>query len=58
VSIRDTGCGMRADVLERIFEPFTTKPIVQGTGLSLSITTQPRCARGDRSAAGAVYNAR
>ena len=34
--VRDTGCGMAPDELERIFEPFfTTKPVGLGTGLGL-----------------------
>ncbi len=38
LSIRDTGCGMGADVLERIFEPFyTTKPQSDGTGMGLAV---------------------
>ncbi|EAU63962.1 histidine kinase [Stigmatella aurantiaca DW4/3-1] len=38
VEIRDTGSGMRPEVLARIFEPFfTTKPVGVGTGLGLSI---------------------
>ena len=37
VSVRDTGTGIQADVLEHIFEPFfTTKGIGQGTGLGLA----------------------
>jgi signal transduction histidine kinase len=40
VSVRDTGCGIKPDVLPRIFEPFfTTKALSvrRGTGLGLSI---------------------
>ena len=37
VAVRDTGCGMTPEVLERVFEPFfTTKPVGKGTGLGLS----------------------
>jgi signal transduction histidine kinase len=39
ISIKDTGCGMPKNVLEKLFDPFfTTKPIGKGTGLGLSIT--------------------
>lgn len=39
LSVQDNGCGMPAEMLERIFDPFyTTKPVGQGTGLGLSIS--------------------
>ncbi len=38
LTVRDTGPGMDAAQLERIFEPFyTTKPVGQGTGLGLAV---------------------
>ncbi|MFN3944797.1 MAG: ATP-binding protein [Allosphingosinicella sp.] len=38
VEVRDTGCGMPPEVIERAFEPFfTTKGVGKGTGLGLSM---------------------
>jgi len=39
VAIRDTGCGMHPEQLEKVFSPFfTTKEPGKGTGLGLSVS--------------------
>jgi CheY-like chemotaxis protein len=38
VEVRDTGCGMPAEVRNRLFEPFFTTKGEAGTGLGLSVT--------------------
>lgn len=38
IEVRDTGCGISPEILERIFDPyFTTKEIGQGTGMGLAV---------------------
>ncbi len=39
VDVTDTGCGIRPEQIDQIFEPFyTTKPVGKGTGLGLSVS--------------------
>jgi two-component system NtrC family sensor kinase len=39
IAVRDSGCGIPPENVERIFDPFfTTKPVGQGTGLGLAIS--------------------
>lgn len=38
IRVRDTGCGMDQETVERVFDPFfTTKEVGKGTGLGLSV---------------------
>lgn len=39
IIFRDTGCGIKQDIIDKVMEPFfSTKPIGAGTGLGLSIS--------------------
>ena len=41
IEVRDTGCGIPPENIDKIMDPFfTTKPVGQGTGLGLSIVSR------------------
>jgi signal transduction histidine kinase len=47
LDVKDTGCGMSAEVKQRVFEPFfTTKEMGKGTGLGLSMVANIVAAHG------------
>jgi two-component system, NtrC family, sensor kinase len=49
LEIEDTGHGIEAEHIDRIWDPFfTTKPVGQGTGLGLSITQRVVSRHGGR----------
>ena len=55
IAVRDTGCGIDAQILPRIFEPFfSTKEVGRGAGLGLSIAYSIAASLGGRLTAQSV----
>lgn len=49
IAIADTGCGIAAEALPRIFDPFyTTRAVGKGTGLGLTVSADIAAAHGGR----------
>lgn len=55
--VSDTGCGISADILPRIFEPFVTHGKAHGTGLGLAISKSIVDAHGGKIAVRSAENA-